>query len=65
MFFKVSKVNLNGSLSTLDNLGELELNPWMTENYGKFATIQVEASNGCFVMYTDNGSEWEKIKCWR
>jgi hypothetical protein len=61
MFFKVSKLNLDGTLTTLDNLGMGELDCWMFGNYGKYATIQVESSKGQTIIYTDNGEEW--VKC--
>jgi hypothetical protein len=61
MTFKVSQIKNGGILVTLDNLGFDELDAWMDRSYGKFATVLVEASNGKKVIYTDNGSSWEKV----
>jgi len=61
--FKVSKVQLDGSRSTLDHLGHFELDQWMHQAYGKFATIEVtEEATRKSVVYTDNGTNWEKRK---
>ena len=61
MTFKVSRVRLNGDLNTLDHLGLNELDQWMVDNYGKYATVQVDCSNGKSAIYTDNGTWWEKV----
>lgn len=59
--FSVFKVNLDGSLSNRENLGQNELDSYIASIYGKFATILVRASNGVEVTYTDNGSFYEKV----
>ena len=40
--FKASKVNIDGTLSTLDHLGQAELDEWMLSAYGKYATIRID-----------------------
>jgi len=62
--FIVYKVNIDSSLSHKENLDSLdELNTWIADKYGKFATIKIIAvSLKAYVILTDNGKEFEKIE---
>ena len=62
--FIVYKVNLDESLSHKENLDSLdELNTWVADKYGEFATIKIIAvSLKRYVILTDNGKEFEKIE---
>jgi hypothetical protein len=62
--FIVYKVNIDSSLSHKENLDSLdELNTWIADKYGKFATIKIIAvSLKAYVIMTDNGKEFEKIE---
>lgn len=60
--FTAHKVNLNGSLSHKEHLAHNELDQWMADKYGKFATVQVTCDQtGKTIVYTDNGEKWEKV----
>ena len=62
--FIVYKVNIDSSLSHKENLDSLdELNTWIADKYGEFATIKIIAvSLKAYVILTDNGKEFEKIE---
>mgnify|MGYP003634921935 FL=1 len=62
--FTVYKVNLDNSLSHKEHLDSVdELNLWIAEKYGKFATIKIIADRlKHFCIMTDNGTWFEKIK---
>ena len=60
--FEVFKVNLNGKLSHKENLNNLdELNTWMANVYGTFATVAIIKDGGTKHIFTDNGLTWEKV----
>lgn len=61
MTYTVFKLNLDGSLSHKEHMNNLdEVNAWMAEVYGKFASIQiVRDQTGGFRRFTDNGVAWE------
>lgn len=62
--FIVYKVNIDSSLSHKENLDSLdELNTWIADKYGEFATIKIIAvALKAYVIMTDNGKEFEKIE---
>ena len=61
--FEVFKVNLNGKLSHKENLNNLdELNTWIANVYGKFATVAIIKNGGTKHVFTDNGLTWEKVQ---
>jgi hypothetical protein len=62
--FIVYKVNIDSSLSHKENLDSLdELNTWVADKYGEFATIKIIAvALKRYVIMTDNGKEFEKIE---
>tara|TARA_R100001530_G_C4313021_1_gene153581 strand:+ start:76 stop:279 length:204 start_codon:yes stop_codon:yes gene_type:complete len=62
--FIVYKVNIDSSLSHKENLDSLdELNTWIADKYGEFATIKIIAvALKRYVILTDNGKEFEKIE---
>jgi hypothetical protein len=62
--FIVYKVNIDSSLSHKENLNSLdELNTWVADKYGEFATIKIIAvALKRYVIMTDNGKEFEKIE---
>jgi len=62
--FIVYKVNIDSSLSHKENLDSLdELNTWIADKYGEFATIKIIAvALKRYVIMTDNGKEFEKIE---
>ena len=57
----VNKVNLDGSLSHKEYLNNVdELNTWLAEKYGKFATVRIESEKtGKVLILTDNGFNWK------
>tara|TARA_R100000742_G_C4200308_1_gene29613 strand:- start:367 stop:567 length:201 start_codon:yes stop_codon:yes gene_type:complete len=59
----VNKVNLDGSLSHKEYLNNVdELNTWLAEKYGKFATVIIQSENtGKVLIMTDNGSCWKTL----
>lgn len=60
--FTAHKVNLDGSLSHKECLNHDELDGWMADKYGKFATVQVSCDQtGKTIVYTDNGIWWERV----
>lgn len=60
--YSAYKLNLDGSLSHRENLGQAELDDWMDRVYGKFGSVQVvRDQTGMTVTYTDNGQAWEMI----
>ena len=59
--FKASKVNLDGTQTTIDHLGQNELDGWMEFAFGKYATVRIDRNDGKHVTYTDNGIEWVKV----
>ena len=60
--FTVYKVNLDGSLSHRENLGQDELDAWMIAKHGKYATVSVtHDQSGKTVLYTDDGQWWDKV----
>jgi hypothetical protein len=59
--FKASKVNLDGSLTTIDHLSQNELDGWMQWAYGKYATVSITRDDEKTKVYTDNGKKWEAI----
>ena len=61
--YKASKVNLDGTLTTIDHLGHHELDEWMLWAYGKFATVSVARCDGKTAVWTDDGQEWDKVIC--
>ncbi|MGA1381393.1 MAG: hypothetical protein ACO30N_07560 [Schleiferiaceae bacterium] len=61
--FLVQKMNLDGSVSTIDRLGSIELDGFMAEAYGRYATLLVtEENSGRAVIYTDNGEWWDSVR---
>ena len=62
--FTVYKVNLDNSLSHKEHLDSVdELNLWIGEKHGQFATIKiVREKTKYYVIMTDNGTWFEKIK---
>lgn len=63
MTYTVNKINLDGSLSHKELMNNLdEVNAWLVEVYGKFASIQItQDQTGKVRRYTDNGMEWERF----
>jgi len=60
--FTVHNVNTNKTLSCKEHLNNDELDAWMVNAYGKFATVQVlQDLTGKVVVYTDNGDWWEVV----
>ena len=57
----VNKVNLDGSLSHKEYLNNVdELNTWLAEKDGKFATVRIESEKtGKVLIMTDNGFNWK------
>ena len=62
MHFTAYQVKLDGSLTNRENLNFDELDGWMQDKLGKFATVRVDASNGVSKTYTDNGIGWNAIR---
>jgi|15BtaG_2_1085339.scaffolds.fasta_scaffold02123_12 hypothetical protein len=60
--YTVYKIGLNESLSHKEHLNADELDQWMHDVYGRFAKVMVIRDDGRYVVYTDNGSSFEKIK---
>lgn len=63
MTYTVHKLNLNGSLSHKQHLNNLdELNTWLVDVYGKFASIFViQDQTGKTRTMTDNGTDWVNV----
>jgi len=57
--FTAQKLNLDGSLNTIDQLGHFEVDEWMQWAYGRFATVRITRDDGKAIIYTDNGDSWE------
>ena len=61
--FEVFKVNLDGSLSNKEHLNDVdEVNTWIANKYGKYATIKIIKDGSKFILMTDTGRWFEEIE---
>ena len=61
--FEVFKVNLDGSLSNKEHLNDVdEVNTWIANKYGKYATIKIIKDSSKFILMTDTGRWFEEIE---
>tara|TARA_S200002703_G_C3760930_1_gene234196 strand:- start:113 stop:352 length:240 start_codon:yes stop_codon:yes gene_type:complete len=61
--FEVFKVNLDGSLSNKEHLNDVdEVNTWIANKYGKYATIKIIKDASKFILMTDTGRWFEEIE---
>ena len=60
--FTAYQVSLNGLTNKVHLNGD-ELDSWLESVYGKYATVKVvQDMTGKFVVYTDNGTEFDAIE---
>jgi hypothetical protein len=59
--YTVCQIDVLGRLVNKEHLNHNELDVWMENIYGQYAKIRVERSDGKWVVYEDNGSNWEVI----